>query len=295
MKVLLIGANSFTGQSLSGYLQQHDITLYGTSNTEPDKISENLFSCDISKKADIERVLHQVEPDYIINLAGISFVAHSDPYELYRINAFAVENILQACLNLDKKPKKIILASSSIVYGTQTATELSEDLLPKPQNHYGLSKLCMETIASWYADRLNIIITRPFNYTGVNQSKQFLIPKIVDHFKRKAKVIELGNINVYREFNDIEFVCDVYYKFLISDVVSGTYNICTGQGYCIEDILKAMKQITGYEIEVTIRQDLVRQQEISYLVGATEKLAGSIGKLTPNELEITLQKLYNVN
>lgn len=293
MKVLLIGANSFTGQSLTGYLQKHNITVYGTSNTEPDKISENLFSCDISKKSDIERVLHQIEPDCIINLAGISFVAHSDPYELYRINAFAIENILQVCLNLDKKPKKIILASSSIVYGTQTATELSEDLLPKPQNHYGLSKLCMETIASWYADRLNIIITRPFNYTGVNQSKQFLIPKIVDHFKRKAKVIELGNINVYREFNDIEFVCDVYYKFLISEIVSGTYNICTGKGYCINDMLKLMHEITGHQIEVKVNPEFVRINEIEKLVGSVKKLNRAIGELRIHSLETMVQNLID--
>lgn len=291
MKVLLIGINSFTGQSLAEHLQKQSFTVFGTNkNNLP---SNFIFPCDITKKSEIEATLNQIQPDYIINFAGISFVAHSDPFELYKVNAFAVESLLQACLTLEKKPKKIILVSSSIVYGTQAVTELSEELLPKPQNHYGLSKFCMETIASWYADRLNIIITRPFNYTGINQSKQFLIPKIIDHFKRKAETIELGNINVYREFNGIDFICDVYCKFLQSDITSGVYNVCTGRGYCIDDMLKLMHEMSGHQIDVIINPALVRENEIEYLVGSPVLLRKSLGELRTESLEAVLEKMYN--
>ncbi len=294
MKVLIIGVNSFTGQSLAEYLLQRNIIVYGTCNKKTDIIAEGMYSCDITKKHEIEQILHQTEPDCIINLAGISFVAHDDPFEFYKVNAFAVESILQSCLTLYKKPQKIILPSSSIVYGNQTVTELTENLIPKPQNHYGLSKFCMETIASWYIDKLNIIITRPFNYTGPKQDLNFLIPKIVDHFHRKAETIELGNINVYREFNDIEFVCDVYYQLLINDIQSGTYNICSGKGYCINDVLKIMYEITGHQIEIKTNPEFVRTNEISYLVGSTKKLKSDLALLKFINLEHTLSKMLEL-
>ena len=80
-----------------------------------------------------------------------------------------------------------------------------------------------------WMDKLPIFIVRPFNYTGRGQDKKFVVPKIIDHFREKKTFIELGNIDVLREFNDIRFVSDIYTKLLVTPPIGKIINICTKQ------------------------------------------------------------------
>ena len=210
-KVLITGIDSFTGAHLSSYLKSFGYDIYGTSLFS---IGDKKYKCDITLKDDILTVLREIVPDYIIHLSGISFAAHGNNEDFYKVNVIGTTNILDALVELDLSLKKVILASSATVYGNQGLEVLDESLCPKPANHYGASKYAMECLAAGYFDKLPIIITRPFNYTGIGQAEHFLIPKIVSHYKDKKETIELGNLNVSREFNDVEFVCEVYKRLL---------------------------------------------------------------------------------
>ena len=85
---------------------------------------------------------------------------------------------------------------------------------PAPVNHYANSKLAMEHTARTYGERLPLLITRPFNYTGPGQATHFLVPKIVEHIKRRETVIELGNTHVSRDFSDVRDIVAVYAHLL---------------------------------------------------------------------------------
>jgi nucleoside-diphosphate-sugar epimerase len=150
----------------------------------------------------------------------------------------------------------------------------------------------MEQMAKNYFDKLNIIITRPFNYTGVGQEEYFLIPKIVKHFKESKKVIELGNLDVIREFNDIEFVCEAYKRLLESDAKSKIVNIASNRGIKLLDVISMMQDIAGYEIDIKINPAFVRKNEIKKLTGDPKKLFSLIGKIEQKDFKDSLKEMF---
>lgn len=287
-KVLITGIDSFTGVHLSSYLENSGYDVYGTSLS---KNAEKKYKCDITSKEDILKVLEIVKPDYLIHLSGISFAAHGNNEDFYKVNTIGTTNILDAFLELNLNPKKIILASSATVYGNQGLEVLDESLCPMPANHYGASKYAMECLSKGYFGKLPIIITRPFNYTGVGQAEQFLIPKIVKHFKEKKDVIELGNLHVEREFNDISFTCEVYKKLLESQSKSEVVNIASNRGIKLLDVISVMNNMVNYEIKVEVNPEFIRKDEIKSLTGSNAKLFSLIGNIEQKEFKQTLKEM----
>ncbi|MDC3348856.1 GDP-mannose 4,6-dehydratase, partial [Flavobacteriaceae bacterium] len=169
MKCLITGIDGFTGGYLKKKLLNINYEVYGTSFVE--NKDHSVFQCDITKKNEILYVLDQVKPDFIFHLAAISFVK-SDPLKIYNTNVIGTLNLLNCLVELNISPKKIIIPSSAVVYGNREGI-LSETTSLKPVNHYGNSKLVMENMAINYFNKLNIIITRPFNYTGIGQNIKF--------------------------------------------------------------------------------------------------------------------------
>jgi len=289
-KILITGIDSFTGVHLSSYLKNNGYDVYGTSLF---KSGKNKYICDITKKDDIVNVVKSVRPDYLIHLSGISFAAHGNNEDFYSVNTIGTINILDAIVELDLKPQKIILASSATIYGNQGVEILDESLCPKPANHYGASKYAMECLAQNYFAKLPIIITRPFNYTGVGQAEYFLIPKVVKHFKEKKKVIELGNLDVSREFNDVSFVCEIYKRLLEVDISGEVVNIASNKGIKLLDVVDMMNKIAKYNIEVKVNPEFVRKGEIKSLTGSSEKLFDIIGKVKQRDFKNILEDMYN--
>ena len=288
-KLLITGIESFTGKHLSLFFKNIGYDVYGTSLSSRTK---KIYKCDITFKEKITEIIKEIKPDYLINLAGISFVAHNNNDDFYRINTVGAINILEACVEAKHKPKKIIMVSSASVYGNQEIEVLNESLYCKPINHYGASKLSMESLSNAFFQKLNILIVRPFNYTGIGQSHNFLIPKIIKHYQNKSKTIELGNTKVSREFNDIEFICQVYRKLLECDAKSKIVNIASGRGVKLLSVIQHMNKIAKYEIDVSINQSFVRKNEINNLVGSSDLLFDLIGVIEQKDFSLTLGEMY---
>lgn len=270
-KVLITGINGFTGKYLKKYLQENHHEVFGISN-QIEKAENNIFQCNINDKEALVKVLKKIQPDYIIHLAAISFVMHADIEEIYKVNVIGTQNLLDASIEVKHNLKKIILASSATVYGNQDSTVLNENMCPNPLNHYGISKLAMEFVAKTYFEKLPIIITRPFNYTAPGHGEQFVIPKIARAFINKQENLELGNLNVYREYNSIYFVCEVYFKLMKSATTSEIVNIASGQTHSLNEIILLFEQATNHKLKVKINPNFVRKDEIERLAGNTDKL-----------------------
>ena len=280
MKTALVtGYTGFTGQYMVRALKAAGVRVVP-------------LSCDITDLGALKKVVAEAAPDWVIHLAALSFVAHADEEAFYRVNGFGTLNLLNALSGLPKLPQKIILASSANIYGTPDVERINEAVCPAPVNHYACSKLVMEHMASTWFDRLPIIITRPFNYTGPGQDERFLIPKIVNHFANKAPVIELGNLNVSRDFGDVRSVITAYMALLQSDALGIKVNICSGVVSSLNDIIHQMMSIAGYEIEVKVNPAFVRANEIPILRGDNSLLNRLIGNVPTRPLASTLQDMY---
>lgn len=288
-KVLITGIDGFTGLHLEKYLVEKGYSVYGTVVEESE--TTNYYKCDLRNPQEVESVVKDIEPDYVLHLAAISFVGESNNSLIYDVNLLGTEHLLEALTTLQKKPKKIILASSATVYGNQDADVLDETMCPKPVNHYGHSKLAMEHLAATYYNRLNILITRPFNYTGPGQAEHFVIPKIVKHFKEGKKSIDLGNIDVYREFNDIRFVSEVYSLLMLSESRSTVVNLCSGKTISLREVLNSLEELFGYTIKININPAFVRPNEIVSLSGSPQKLFEIISPKENYDIGLTLKSM----
>ena len=282
--LLITGARGFTGLYLKEAAQNAGLKVI--------ELASNLNDIEA-----LEKEIAVAKPDLVAHLAGISFVASKDHEAFYRVHALGTSNLLQALTKLETAPKKILLASSATVYGN-SANHLSvEDQALTPIDHYGTSKVAMEEMAKTYFNRLPIVIARPFNYTGVGQKGNFLIPKLVDHFAKRKPFIELGNLNIEREFNDVNMICDAYLKLLELGKANEIYNVCSGQARSLQFVMDTLKSITGHDIEIRVNPDFVRASEVHRMVGNPEKLQqllASKGLALPiPALEDTFKQMLN--
>ncbi|KVW90754.1 NAD-dependent epimerase/dehydratase family protein [Burkholderia cepacia] len=287
-KVLVTGITGFTGRYVAAELEKAGHVVCGTSHGAHDASSWPTFACDLLDREQTIEVIARERPDVVVHLAAIAFVAHGDADGMYRTNIVGTRNLLDALVQSTHVPSSVLLASSANIYGNAACETVDETVPPCPANDYAVSKLAMEYMASLWTNKLPVTIVRPFNYTGVGQSAAFLLPKIVDHFRRRAPVIELGNINVVRDFSDVRMVAGAYRKLVEHEIRGQVVNVCSGVGHSLEDVLDTMRALTGHVPEIRINPAFVRSNEVHRLVGSKMRLETLVGPLNAIPLQDTL-------
>ncbi|HRD67789.1 MAG TPA: GDP-mannose 4,6-dehydratase [Candidatus Competibacter sp.] len=289
-RVLITGIGGFTGRWLAARLTEAGYRVFGLTQEPAQTPAE--IQADLGDPPALRAALEIARPDYIVHLAAITFVPHGDSAEIYRVNLFGTLNLLDAILAVGLQPLKVLVASSANVYGNPSVEVIDETVCPAPVNHYANSKLAMEHMARTYDDRLPLVITRPFNYTGAGQAEHFLIPKIVAHYRARRPIIELGNLDVVRDFSAVAFVVNAYQKLLECPDTDVTVNICSGRGTALGEIIAFMNGIAGYAIDVTVNPAFVRTNEIRRLIGSNHKLFSLIGEQPIPGIRDLLAEMY---
>ncbi len=289
---LITGVTGFTGRYLAKALSQaghevHGLANHGASESIPGVTG--MHRCDLMDAAGLERIMRELRPDHIVHLAAISFVAHGDVDEIYRTNILGTRHLLNAVQIAGLQPRSILVASSANVYGNARDGMIDERTPPAPANDYGVTKAAVEYVCGIYASALPLIVIRPFNYTGVGQSRNFLIPKIVDHIRQGAPTIELGNIDIARDFSDVRAVVDAYVRLLETPAAIGqTLNVCSGRAVSLREIIDALQRLSGHEMDVKINPAFVRANEVKSLCGSRARLESVIGPVAMPPLDETL-------
>lgn len=292
-RALITGLAGFTGHYVEQELRAAGYRIFGTI-TPGHPPGEDNYAVDLTDRAAVAAMVREVQPDVVAHLAGIAFVGHADVEQIYKVNVVGTRNLLEALAALENKPSAVLLASSANIYGNTDIEVIAEDVRAAPANDYAVSKLAMEYMARLWNDKLPIIVTRPFNYTGVGQHDNFLLPKIVSHFRRGDRKIELGNLHVARDFSDVRMVAASYRGLLAAAPASAgqTFNICSGVAYTLGQALDMMADIAGYRIEVHVNPAFVRANEVARLVGDNRRLASVVGAISPLPLADTLRWMY---
>jgi len=288
--VLITGSDGFTGRYVADLFRRSGDRVVGLVYMDPGK---DEVACDLTDGDSVRGVMARLRPDGVIHLAAPSFVEHKDQMAFYAVNVFGTLNLLEAMDAEGLKPEKVVIASSANVYGNSTADVITEATPPVPVNHYAASKLTMEFMVGTWFERFPIIITRPFNYTGPGQAPNFLVPKIVDHYRAHAPEIELGNLDVARDFSDVRDIATAYQKLYESGARSEVVNLTSGRAYKLKEIIGLMDGIAGYSIKVTINPDFVRSNEVKVLHGSNGKLRSLTGFVPQIPFEKTLEDMFN--
>lgn len=295
MKILITGINGFVGRFLSRELSASGHEVWGI-DTRSD--SNNIINADITDEMTLAAVVRDISPDYVFHLAAVADVDREDTSLIYDINFSGTLNLLRACTALIRQPSFVFISSAQ-VYGNVPEEQLpiDESFPLNPVNHYGASKAAGEMIVKAHAAEfdMNFVIFRPFNHTGPGQSDRFVVPKIVNAFKNRVGSIELGNIYTIRDFTDVRDVVKAYTGIIEHFQNGEIYNIASGKGVCIADVIEMMEGISGRKIYLDKKEYLIRKSEIRSVIGSAKKLREATGWNVNIDIIETLKAMCGSN
>ena len=275
-RVLVTGATGFTARYVIPLLKQKGFEVHGLSSAQ----------CDIRDAPALRDAVAAATPDYVVHLAGTSNLPDADAETLHSINVQGTVNLLQAAERLPERPRKLILASSSYVYGDTGSAPASEDAALEARGAYGRSKRQMEAVAARWFGRLPLIIARPFNYTGVGHDERFLVPKLLRVFRERDPDVSFVDPSVIRDYSDVRWMAEVYVSLLHCPVAGRTINVCSGTGTPLTALVDMLEKLTGRRAASYPRPRAGARP--AALVGDPSRLIRLIGGSSPFSLRDTL-------
>ena len=289
-RVLVTGSGGFTARYAIPALDAAGFEVWRLCHRTAS--GPRVLVADITDLGAIKDVVERVQPSHVLHLAGTPSLPDSEADTLYTVNVTGTNNLLSACVDVNVRPEKIVIASSGYVYGDTGRDPATEERNTIPIGEYGKSKLEMERAAKGFSGQLPVLITRPFNYTGAAHESRFIISKLVTAYRDHAEDVSFADLSVVRDFSDVRWVAHTYVRLLLSPDNPGVVNVCAGKGWLLREILDLLERITGHRPD---RGDpvcgRVVASPIRTLVGSNNRLKASGIALSPYSLEETLRSM----
>lgn len=288
---------------LSGFVGGHLKKLFaGDQAPEGWHLLDPPDSYDLRDQDSVDRMLQSSCPDAVIHLAGQTFVpeAFRDPAATFQVNLLGTLNLLQS-LKRRGFDGPFLYVSSGDVYGQVAEAELpiTELRLPQPRNPYGVSKVAAELLClQWgYTEYWRVMVARPFNHIGAGQSEGFVISSMARQLVRikrglQSPQLAVGDVDVTRDFLDVEDVIRGYVLLLEQGEAGGVYNLCSGQERSIRELIDEMAALADVEVELVQDHARMRKAEQRRVVGSAEKLEKLTG-WKPVSIRETLQRVLS--
>lgn len=311
MKCLITGITGFAGSHLAEYLlARGDCEVHGTVRwrSRMDNIAHitnrlSLHHCDIRDPLALTEVIRKIQPDRIYHLAAQSFVPMSwlAPSETLATNILGQTNLFEA-VRAYCPAVRIQIACSSEEYGLvlPQETPIKETNPLRPLSPYGVSKVAQDMMGYQYHQSygLHIVRTRGFNHTGPRRGEVFVTSNFAKQIAeiekgKREPVVYVGNLDAVRDFTDVRDTVAAYYLALEKGVPGEVYNVATGRGYRIREVLDMLLGMSGAKIRVEQDKSRLRPSDVELLVGSSEKLRQATGWEPRFSFDQTLRDLLD--
>jgi GDP-4-dehydro-6-deoxy-D-mannose reductase len=313
-KILITGISGFVGGHFVHYLTTHrrDLEIHGISRSKPawdfvniprQMLNGHFFhQADLNDIPRIKSLIEDIQPDYILHLAAQSSVAESwkTPVFSFLNNTNIFLNIIDT-VRLNDNAARVLSIGSSEQYGIVSENDLpiSEDRPQSPENPYAVARVAQEHLARIYAKGydLDICCTRSFNHCGPGQTDRFVVSAIVKQFVKIVRgiqkpVINIGNGAIVRDFVDVHDVIEAYDLLLSRGRKGEVYNVCSGRGRAINDIVRKMSEILGIQVDMHQEQAQIRPIDNPRIIGSFKKIQRDLGWEPTISFEQSLRSIY---
>lgn len=288
-KILVTGFGGFVSNHLIDFIEKLDNSyhVYGVSRSfisRPNIIKSgfNHIIMDLKQEFSVHELIRSIEPDYVIHLASNSSVAYSwsEPVKSFQNNTNIFLNLVEAIRVCNLKSRVLSIGSSE-EYGLVDLNDLplNEDCKLNPISPYAVARVSQELISTIYTQGygVDIVKTRSFNHIGPGQSSNFVISSFARQIiERKLGIavgpIKVGNLEVVRDFIDVRDVVSAYWSVLLNGKTGEVYNVCSGEGFSILEVLNKMISIAGISCSILVQQELLRPIDNPIILGDNNKI-----------------------
>lgn len=304
-KYLITGFSGFVGKNFLEYLNNNKIhaSILGIDVHNPafdineyEYLKIKFEKTDLKERDRLGKLIYDHQPSYILHLASYSSVSGSwkSPNASFQNNVNIFLNLLED-IRMIGLPCRIISVGSSEEYGTVKINDLPlrEDHHLNPSSPFGIARLSQEMLAKLYMEvyGLDIILTRSFNHIGPGQKDNFAIASFAKQLieikkSHRDEFIVAGDVSIVRDFIDVRDVVHAYHQLFLKGRKGEVYNICSGFGISLMNIIQMMCEIL--ELKIIIKEDkkLWRPKDNPVIIGCNEKIIREINW----NCEITLEE-----
>lgn len=274
-RVIITGGRGFVGQHLERELREKwlgvQIAVWDLPET------------DITEPQTYQAQLKELQPEWVIHLAGLAAVAARDvtSADYFAINTEGTQRLLE-CVAQHSPATRLLVVSSADIYGLAVKARAGEPIaeLPiaecRPANVYAESKLAMERIIEeTFLDR--VIRVRPFPHLGPGQRQGFVTADFAAQIVAierglQEPVLRVGTLQTRRDFTDVRDVVRAYRLLMEAGTVGEVYNVGTGVAWSIQEIVDRLLALSTVTISLEQDHTRLRPNDVPVLVADTTKL-----------------------
>ncbi len=290
MRTLVTGGDGFVAAHLIPSLLRGGATVFGgtlggdaPSGSRAKSWSEDVewLDADVADIGSLRAAIARARPEQIVHLAAQSSVRKSmdAPLLTWDINATGTLRLMMALRALAPSATLLVVSSAEVDGNVSSANQPLAEYRPlAPRSPYGASKAAAEMAALHSATAAQrVIVARSFNPTGAGQDTSFALPgfarQLVSIKKGEAPpVLEVGNLEVRRDFLDVRDVVAAY-QVLLARGQSGTvYNVCSGTAPPLRSLVERMIELSGAEARIQVEAARLRAADIPELRGDATRL-----------------------
>jgi GDP-4-dehydro-6-deoxy-D-mannose reductase len=307
VRVLVTGATGFVGGHVIDFVSAEApaAEIFGLAHRgtiDPERARRvTIVHADLEDAASADAAIDRVRPDRILHLAAQSSVHRSweDPAGTLRANVHGLLNVLEAVRRRRLLPRVLVVGSAE-EYGAVQAERLpvSESAPLQPASPYAVSKVAQAYLARQYflSHGIPVVCTRTFHHTGPGRGEMFAESSFARQIAeieagRRPAVLSVGNLDAVRDFTDVRDVVRAYWLLLEKGRAGDTYNVCSGQGVAIGDVLHELLNVAGVAVDIRRDPERMRPADVPALIGDPRRLRKATGWTPVLPLRRTLADL----